>query len=117
MRLIDAESFKAQLIYLASHMQDNGYSTYASAVGKIISILDRRQTIDVTTKWISVKERLPNEPGEYLASSNEYVTVLEFKGGKWHDINGSRYFVDAWMQKPEGYKQHDWDGESDDDSC
>lgn len=46
MRLIDADSFKAQLIYLASHMQDNGYSTYASAVGEIISIVDRRQTID-----------------------------------------------------------------------
>ena len=46
MRLIDANSFKAQLIYLANHMQDNGHSTYAAAVGEIISILDRRQTID-----------------------------------------------------------------------
>lgn len=46
MRLIDAEPFKAKLIYLANYMQDNGHATYASAVGEIISILDRRQTID-----------------------------------------------------------------------
>lgn len=53
-------------------------------------------------KWISVKDRLPEEPGEYLASTNEYVTVLEYcDDGEWRDIEGGRYFVDAWMQKPE----------------
>ena len=53
-------------------------------------------------KWINVKDRLPEEPGEYLASTNEYVTVLEYcDDGEWRDIEGGRYFVDAWMQKPE----------------
>ena len=113
MRLIDADSFKAKLIYFASHMQDNGHSTYATAVGEVISILDRRQTINVAPKWISVKDRLPNAPGEYLASCNEYVITLEFDGGKWHDFGGARYFVDAWMEKPEGYKPYDWAGEAD----
>lgn len=46
MRMIDADSLKAQLIYLASHMQDNGHSTYAAAIGEAINIVDRRQTID-----------------------------------------------------------------------
>lgn len=46
MRLIDADSLKAQLIYYANHMQDNGHLTYAAAIGEAISIVDRRQTLD-----------------------------------------------------------------------
>lgn len=46
MRPIDADSLKAQLIYFASYMQDNGHSTYAAAIGEAINIVDRRQTID-----------------------------------------------------------------------
>ncbi|MBP3427140.1 MAG: hypothetical protein J6M47_02625 [Clostridia bacterium] len=62
MRPIDADSLKAQLIYFANHMQDNGHSTYAAALGEAINIVDRRQTIDAVhvqhegnTSFISVK--------------------------------------------------------------
>lgn len=89
MRPIDAESFKAQLIYFASHMQDNGHSTYADAVDKVISILDRRQTInavpvvhykDTNTTVLNVKSiedwqgRIILDEGEESRSSAVYYT-------------------------------------------
>lgn len=121
MRLIDAESFKAQLIYLANHMKDNGHTAYASALGEVISILDRRQTIDVSPKWISVKDRLPESgvhvfvccenPGS-LGSKIRYICDGFYAGkykvkADWYDDDSAveyseeddeYYFEEGWYE-------------------
>ena len=45
-RLIDANKLKRIIYNIANTMQDNGYSSYAGALGEAANIVDNQQTID-----------------------------------------------------------------------
>ena len=45
MRLIDADKLKRILYNIANTMQDNGYSSYAGALGEAANIVDNQPTI------------------------------------------------------------------------
>lgn len=96
MRPIDADSLKAQLIYFANHMQDNGHSTYAAAIGEAISIVDRRQTLDTvlvqhegSTSLISVKDidewedRIILDEGDKSKRCKVYYADAPVVPGRW----------------------------------
>lgn len=72
------------------------------------------------SRWISVSERLPEEPPEGMIDMDdleEYIvtingangaTTLQYAGdGEWWDaITEGYYVIDAWMPLPESYKPH-----------
>ena len=60
---------------------------------------------DAEPKWIPVSERLPEELGYYLTST-EYHDVLSdfFCDGKWETAERFWYNVEAWMPLPDPYK-------------
>ena len=56
-------------------------------------------------QWISVKDRLPTTPEEYITYGGQFVTVIEWDGEKWHsDFVEDRYFsqksVTHWQPLP-----------------
>lgn len=68
------------------------------AVDTVFKELDKRI-------WIPVTERLPEETGYYLTST-EYKDVLSdfFCDGKWWTADLYWYNVKAWMPLPEAYQ-------------
>jgi predicted RNA-binding Zn-ribbon protein involved in translation (DUF1610 family) len=56
MRLIDADKLKRILYNIANTMQDNGYFSYAGALGEAANIVDKQPTIDavqvVRARWV-----------------------------------------------------------------
>lgn len=59
MRLIDANALKVVLINIANNMQDNGYPSYASAIGEAISVVEHRPTLDYAPvrhgEWVGLE--------------------------------------------------------------
>lgn len=107
MRLIDADSLKAQLIYFANHMQDNGHSTYAAALGEAISIVDRRQTIDAVPV-VRCKDCW-KRGGYHCPMFYEEMTCCDDDGYDWADHDNTE--DDGFCHCGERM-----DGEPDDDS-
>ena len=57
---------------------------------------------NVPTKWISVKDRLPDRDGWYLAMIKwaDEATTLYFSDDYWRDIEDDICFVSHWMPMP-----------------
>lgn len=69
-----------------------------------------REATKMMPKWVSVEERLPAKPGEYIvhirgaktATTLEYVGCRpDYKGPIWRDDCDIRYKVTRWMPLPE----------------
>ena len=58
------------------------------------------------TEWISVKDRLPDKPEEYIVWGGQFVTTLQFFDGEWQsEFVPSKYLdqskITHWMPLPE----------------
>lgn len=58
---------------------------------------------NVSSKWVSVDERLPEKPGEYVAmiKGAKNPTCLFFDVDAWIDEVGEPYTVTHWREMPE----------------
>lgn len=102
-RPIDATTLRAEF----TGNFNGGYYT----VAEIKAIIDTAPTLDkgtnVLCKWISVKDRLPDECGEYLIRDKMGVTIallIDNEKGIWQwqdsDFYG-RGGITHWMPLPE----------------
>ena len=101
---------------------DNNYEIFVwerQALESAIELLER-------SEWIPVSERLPEEDGEYLVASGEFIYVYSYgiplmpmnernRRWGWYESTSEGDFymdVDAWMPLPEPYKGGDdeWQG-------
>ena len=55
-------------------------------------------------RWISVSERLPEEPGYYITSSEYGGVTVDFYYDCFRNARKNAYRVLAWMPLPEHYK-------------
>ena len=70
-----------------------------TAIDAIIKTMDKM-------KWISVKERLPNETNEYLVCYNNGDVSTDWYGfTDYGSIAGFDEDIVAWMFLPEPYKE------------
>lgn len=71
--------------------------------GHTRSRLKMYEDMDTEPKWISVKERLPENGGVYLCCLNsEFRTICYFDGGQWDDSENAyvTHLVTHWMPLP-----------------
>ena len=70
-----------------------------------IEILEdyNREIFERMPKWVSVKERLPENGGVYLCClNNEFRTICYFYGEQWDDLESAyvTHLVTHWMPLP-----------------
>lgn len=100
MRLIDADALERK--YMSADYLDN------DTAYNVITELDSMPTIEPERKpqWISCRERLPNDDGEVLVSTHDFVCRGFYAYGKWYGCSyGSLYDVTAWMPLPSEYRE------------
>ena len=81
---------------------------------EFLMAIEALSTSEIPNKWIPVKERLPQNSGNYLITycyrdeieTQEAVYVKDEKEDKWFDITDIEVTlaVIAWMPLPEPYK-------------
>jgi hypothetical protein len=60
------------------------------------------------SRWISTKERLPEENGVYLVTfkGSSHASMCWFLNGKFSIYGEKRtYLISAWMMMPDPYKE------------
>lgn len=119
MRLIDAD----ELIKKLDGAMDTNSLASMVIVNALITLIAKQPTVtdtNVGCNWIPVSERLPDDYGNYLVSTND-DRVLEcdigtycYWDGKWNgcDANGFVRDIDvvAWMPLPEPMRLEENDG-------
>lgn len=111
MRLIDADALRENMQWSIDHgMYDKPYDYLAE--------IDDAPTVG---EWIPVSEKLPEEDGEYLVASGEFIYVYSYgiplmpmnertRRWGWYESTSEGDFymdVDAWMPLPKPYKGGD----------
>ena len=66
----------------------------------------KRGKMKKIVEWISIKDRLPQNEGEYLVYSTDDCIFLDYwaateKGGEWLNCDNSHIKVTHWMLLPE----------------
>lgn len=107
-RLIDANALtkRYQQMMEYEHNYNAAPISWVAAFEEFIDSIENAQTVD---GWISVKDRMPEKNGDYLAYTRDgivwpyYFTAIS---GVWEDALGySTDTVTHWMSLPEPPKE------------
>jgi hypothetical protein len=112
MRPIDADALMDVLVAVMDDYRANGEILKAKATVCAIKLLEKETispTLDLAPKWISVKDRLPEEEKEvlcYLGNALGKGIVVAFRRhGDWYFDGWKCPTVTHWMPLPEPPKE------------
>ena len=115
----DLDYYLSQIgAYFAIMLRDNPDDTYKELYSHYDAVREHIQTLEKTNGWISVKDRLPEEYGNYLAVVDGEVTECTYSrpfikgiinGWITCNANGFKWLRDEhithWMPLPEPPKE------------
>lgn len=114
MRLIDADALLQEMVGITDGWlkPPKDWKWYEDLVRNAPTVA---KDIKVPDKWVSVKDRLPEKQGEYIAFDGKSVFGAYYEGGtldtKWTDTTEwyRDYVVTHWMPLPKPPKEDEDD--------